>query len=73
MHSIWFGKLARRLDELYRTKAKWLMEGGPADYPSYRYDVGYLQGLADAKLEAEEVDAEQLGIPNASRPSPTSG
>ena len=73
MHSIWFGNLARRLDEKYREKAKWLIEGGSADYASYRYDVGYLQGLADAKLCAEEVDAEQLGIPNASRPSPTSG
>lgn len=68
MHSIWFGHLFRRLDEKRADKAKWLAGGGASDYPSYKYDVGYLQGLTDAIQEAEDVDREQLGIPpNASR------
>jgi hypothetical protein len=73
MHSLWFGRLKARLDEKRADKAKWLIEGGPQDYPSYRFDVGYLQGLADALTEANEVDAEQLGIsPNVAR-SPHEG
>ena len=70
MHNIWYGKLARRLDERRRDYAKNIIEGGPADYPSYKFQVGYLQGLADALLEAEEVDREQMGmLPNAPRPT----
>jgi len=74
MHSVWYGRLMARLDEKYADRAKWVRDGGCADYPSYRFDVGYLTGIMDAMQEAADVDAEQVGIPpNASRPSPTSG
>ena len=70
MHNIWYGHLARRLDERHREKAKYLVDGGAPDYPSYKFQVGYLQGLADALLEAEEVDREQMGMsPHAPRPT----
>jgi len=70
VHNIWYGKLLRRLDERRQERAKYLIDGGAQDYPSYKFQVGYLQGLADALLEAEEVDREQMGMsPHAPRPT----
>jgi ribonuclease D len=70
MHSVWFGRLRQRLIDKSHEKSKWILEGGAQDYPSYRYDVGYLAAMADALNEAEAVDREQMGLPpDAPRPT----
>ena len=72
MHSIWYGRLIARLDDIRKDSIAYITEGGALDFAAYRYHVGYLKGLEDARQLAEEVDNEQLGFStNAPRHSAT--
>ena len=62
MHNIWYGKLARRLDEISRDSIDRITQGACGDFAWYKYHVGYLKGLRDALEAAEEVDREQMGM-----------
>lgn len=50
--------LRAKVMEVLDTRTKQLIGGVPADYAAYREEVGYLRGLQDALVHAEDLERE---------------
>lgn len=68
MRSIWYGRLAAKLEEKRQQSVEYLVGGGARGgsnptAENYMEQVGYVRGLKEALDLADEVDSEMLGRP----------
>lgn len=62
MRSHFLGRFETALREKMQEHFNHVINGGCKTHEEYRERVGYVQGMSDALLIAEEVDKQLLGI-----------
>jgi len=50
--------LEAKINEAVESRADSLISGGAIDYPTYQFNVGYINGLRDALKLCDEIEAE---------------
>lgn len=62
-----FRKLEEKINEERRNQADNILLGSAQNYEEYKNRVGYLKGLSDALVWANEINEELIGIDRKAR------
>lgn len=65
--TLFFRKLRERLEEEKMTRAEFLLNGSYTNLEDYKAAVGYLRGISDTLIWANEINKQLIGDTNNAR------